>query len=98
MRRETKNGWRQLSSRAVVESLGKIFVTLVLTGLIVNVRQSVKFRPSYHVLAIILVALVGCGTWQKKIQPTAQWMLPLRSQWILQSPGKSYSIQSVSTV
>src|SRR5208282_5174192 len=34
----------------------------------------------------------------EKIQPTANWMVPLKSKWKIQSPGKPYSIQTASDV
>ncbi len=39
---------------------------------------------------------MGFGTRQPKIKVTADWMKPLESGWGTQSPGKNYSIQSVS--
>ena len=39
---------------------------------------------------------MGFGTSQPRIKATADWMKPLESEWGTQSPGKNYSIQSVS--
>jgi hypothetical protein len=39
---------------------------------------------------------MGFGTKQPRIKVTADWMKPLESAWGTQSPGKDYSIQSVS--
>ena len=38
----------------------------------------------------------GLPTYQQPIHPTSRWMKPLNSNWVLQSPGKTYSIQPVS--
>ena len=51
----------------------------------------------FGLLAIWLVC-AGLPTYQRAIRPTAQWMTPLNSDWVLQSPGKPYSIQTDSNV
>lgn len=39
---------------------------------------------------------MGFGTSQPRIRATADWLKPFDSEWGTQSPGKAYSIQSVS--
>jgi hypothetical protein len=38
----------------------------------------------------------GFPTYPQKVHPTASWMKPLDSTWVLESPAKPYSIQSVA--
>lgn len=40
----------------------------------------------------------GLPTYPQRIQPTAEWMKPLDSSWVVQSPGKPYSIGASSEV
>jgi len=48
------------------------------------------------ILSILGWALLLPKTRQQKIRPTAGWMKPLDSTWVLQSPGQPYSIQTAS--
>jgi len=47
-------------------------------------------------LCVLLACWPGLPTLQPTLKPTADWMRPLGSTWVLQSPGKSYSIQTAS--
>jgi Polysaccharide lyase len=62
------------------------------------------WRPAkIAVIGSIIFALLGVWlswaglpTYQLTIRPAANWMKPLGKDWILESPGKPYSIQTVS--
>jgi hypothetical protein len=60
----------------------------------------VKSKRTLLATGIFFLLLILCWrgfpTVQQKINPTADWMKPLDSTWVLQSPGQPYSIQTVS--
>lgn len=49
-------------------------------------------------IAAVMLAGRGLPTYQQKIHPMADWMMPLDSTWVLQSPGQPYSIRTASDV
>lgn len=62
-----------------------------------------RFLAKITILGSLLFAIAavrlwerGLPTYQQKIHPTADWMMPLDSTWVLQSPGESYSIRTAS--
>ena len=64
-----------------------------------------RFLAKISILGSLLFAIAavwltdrGLPTYQQKIRPTADWMLPLNSAWVLQSPGQPYSIRTASDV
>lgn len=60
-------------------------------------RRLAKTALFGSVTFAVLALLLGCHgfpTYQQKIHPSAAWMQPLDSQWILQSPGKAYSVKT----
>jgi hypothetical protein len=60
----------------------------------------VKSKKTLLAAGIFFLVLILCWrgfpTVQQKILPTADWMKPLDSTWVLQSPGKPYSIEIAS--
>lgn len=64
-----------------------------------------RFLAKITILGSLLFAIAavklwerGLPTYQQKIHPAADWMMPLDSSWVLQSPGRPYSIRTASDV
>src|SRR6202012_3670506 len=56
-------------------------------------KSAVRGAQFFFTLGIIL-GLRGLPTYQQKVSASADWMQPLNSTWVLQSPGRPYSIQT----
>ena len=51
----------------------------------------------FGVMGFLLITR-GLSTPQKRLLPTADWMHPLLTTWVLQSPGKDYSVRTNSAL
>jgi len=78
---------------------------VVFTAFILGLWGWPRFLARITILGSLLFAIAavwlwehGLPTYQQKVRPTADWMKPLNSTWILQSPGQLYSIRTASDV
>src|SRR5579864_585258 len=78
---------------------------VVFAAFVLGLNGWPRFLARITILGSLLFAIAavmlwerGLPTYQQKIRPAADWMEPLNSTWVLQSPGQLYSIQTASDV